>query len=43
MVTFERSLSNLIRQGIVSYEEAVVRSLYPKDVEAAPAWAGAGR
>jgi twitching motility protein PilT len=34
MVTFEQSLSALVQSGLVSYEEAVARSLYPKDVEA---------
>ncbi len=34
MVTFEQSLSQLIRSGLVTYEDAVVRSLYPKDIEA---------
>ncbi|HEY3260101.1 MAG TPA: PilT/PilU family type 4a pilus ATPase [Pseudonocardiaceae bacterium] len=32
MVTFEQSLSALVQAGEVAYEEAVVRSLYPKDV-----------
>jgi twitching motility protein PilT len=36
MVTFEQSLSWLVRCGYVSYEEAVARSLYPKEVEPAP-------
>jgi len=36
MVTFEQSLSALIRQGLVSYQDAVARSLYPKEVEATP-------
>jgi twitching motility protein PilT len=36
MVTFEQSLSALVRAGQVSYEDAVARSLYPKDVELAP-------
>ncbi|MCX6395017.1 MAG: type IV pilus twitching motility protein PilT [Propionibacteriales bacterium] len=34
MVTLEQSLSALVQQGIVSEEEAVARSLYPKDIEA---------
>ncbi len=33
MVTLEQSLSTLIQAGIVSYEDAVVRSLYPKDID----------
>jgi len=36
MVTFEQSLSALVRGGQVTYEDAVARSLYPKDVEATP-------
>ena len=31
--TFEDSLSALVRSGIVSYDEALARSLYPKDLE----------
>jgi twitching motility protein PilT len=33
MVTLEHSLSALVQSGTVSYEEAVARSLYPKDIE----------
>src|SRR6266536_2284449 len=36
MVTFEQSLSALVQSGQISYEDAVARSLYPKDVEARP-------
>ena len=36
MITFEHSLSRLIQAGEVSYEDAVSRSLYPKDVQAQP-------
>jgi twitching motility protein PilT len=36
MVTFEQSLSALVQSGLVTYEDAVARSLYPKDVEARP-------
>ena len=36
MVTFEQSLSALVQAGEVSYEDAVARSLYPKDVELRP-------
>jgi twitching motility protein PilT len=36
MITFEQSLSALIRQGLVSHQNAVARSLYPKEVEATP-------
>ena len=31
--TFEDSLSDLIAGGVVTYEDAVARSLYPKDLE----------
>jgi twitching motility protein PilT len=33
MVTFEKSLSRLVGSGQVSYEDALARSLFPKDVE----------
>jgi twitching motility protein PilT len=36
MVTLEQSLSALVQAGTVSYDDAVARSLYPKDVEARP-------
>jgi twitching motility protein PilT len=36
MVTLEQSLSTLVRTGQITYEDAVARSLYPKDVEAGP-------
>ncbi|TWG96437.1 twitching motility protein PilT [Nocardioides sp. J9] len=36
MITLEQSLSRLIQEGVVSEEEAVARSLYPKDIEARP-------
>jgi twitching motility protein PilT len=36
MVTFEQSLSALVQAGIVSYEDAIARSLFPKDIEARP-------
>jgi len=36
MVTFEQSLSALVQAGLVTYEDAVARSLYPKDVESRP-------
>ncbi|HEU5270484.1 MAG TPA: type IV pilus twitching motility protein PilT [Jatrophihabitans sp.] len=32
MVSFEQSLSYLVQQGLVSYEDAVARSLHPADV-----------
>jgi len=44
MITLEQSLSQLVQAGIVTEEEAVARSLYPKDIEARPRFtAGAGR
>lgn len=36
MVTFEQTLSGLVQAGVVSYEDAIARSLYPKDVEPRP-------
>jgi twitching motility protein PilT len=36
MVTLEQSLSMLVQSGTISYEDAVARSLYPKDVELRP-------
>jgi twitching motility protein PilT len=36
MVTFEQTLSRLVQAGEISYEDAVARSLYPKDVEIRP-------
>jgi twitching motility protein PilT len=36
MITFEQSLSALVQAGLVTYEDAVTRSLYPKDIEAQP-------
>jgi twitching motility protein PilT len=36
MVTFEQSLSALVQSGQVTYDDAVARSLYPKDVEGRP-------
>jgi len=35
MVTFEQCLSALVRSGLVRYEDAVARSLYPREVEPA--------
>ena len=32
MVTFEQSLSALVRSGVISYDDAVARSLYPKEI-----------
>jgi twitching motility protein PilT len=34
MVTFEQSLATLIGAGLITHEDAVARSLYPKDLEA---------
>jgi twitching motility protein PilT len=36
MVTFERSLSELVSSGQVTYQDALTPSLYPKDVESRP-------
>ncbi len=36
MVTFEKSLSRLVAAGEVTYQDAITRSLYPKDVEPQP-------
>jgi twitching motility protein PilT len=33
MITFEQSLSHLVRTGQVSYDDAIARSLYPREVE----------
>ena len=32
MVTFEQSLSALVRSGVINYDDAVARSLYPKEI-----------
>jgi twitching motility protein PilT len=36
MVTLEQSLSALVQNGVVTYEDALARSLYPKEIEARP-------
>jgi twitching motility protein PilT len=36
MMTLEQSLSGLIQAGLATYDDAVARSLYPKDIEIAP-------
>ncbi len=36
MLTLEQSLSALVQAGIVTEEDAVARSLYPKDIESRP-------
>ena len=36
MVTFEQSLSALVQAGLVSQEDALARSLYPRDIEVRP-------
>jgi len=33
MITLEQSLSYLVQNGVVTYEDAIMRSLYPKDIE----------
>jgi twitching motility protein PilT len=36
MVTFEQSVSELVQAGTITYEDALARSLYPKDIEPRP-------
>jgi twitching motility protein PilT len=36
MVTFEQSLSALVQQNLISYSDALARSLYPKDILTMP-------
>ena len=36
MVTLEQNLSALVQEGLVTEEDAVARSLYPKDIETRP-------
>jgi len=36
MVTLEKSLSRLVSSGQITYEDAVLRSMYPKEIEPAP-------
>jgi twitching motility protein PilT len=36
MLTLEHSMSGLIQAGLATYDDAVARSLYPKDIELAP-------
>jgi twitching motility protein PilT len=36
MLTLEQSLSSLVQTGVVSYDDAVARSLYPKEIEMRP-------
>ena len=43
MVTLEQSLSRLIQEGVVTEDEAAARSLYPKDIDARPRYAGVVR
>jgi twitching motility protein PilT len=33
MITIEQSLSTLVRQGVIKYEDAVARSLHPQEIE----------
>ena len=35
-MTFEQSLSALVQQNLISYEDALARSLYPKDIITVP-------
>ena len=41
MLTFEQSLSILVATGTITFEDAVARSLYPKDLAPLPRMAGA--
>jgi twitching motility protein PilT len=43
MVTLEQSLSQLIQDGIVAENDAIARSLYPKDIETRPRLASMAR
>jgi twitching motility protein PilT len=36
MLTFEQSLSRLVQRNLISYEDALARSLYPKDIVTVP-------
>lgn len=36
MCTLEQSLSSLVQAGVVTEDDAIARSLYPKDIEARP-------
>jgi twitching motility protein PilT len=36
MITLEQSLSTLVQEGIVTEEDAIARSLYPKEIESRP-------
>ncbi|MEO7262848.1 MAG: type IV pilus twitching motility protein PilT [Jatrophihabitantaceae bacterium] len=36
MVTFEQSLSALVQRNLISYDDALARSLYPKDIVTVP-------
>ena len=36
MITLEQSLSHLVQSGVITYEDALMRSLYPKDIEFRP-------
>jgi twitching motility protein PilT len=36
MVTFEQSLSTLVQGGVITMDDAVTRSLYPRDIDVRP-------
>jgi len=36
MVTFEQSLSELVQAGVITYEDAEARSLYPQEIKTRP-------
>ncbi|GAB4008382.1 type IV pilus twitching motility protein PilT [Nocardioides ultimimeridianus] len=39
MVTLEQTLSQLVQQEVITYEDASARSLYPKDIDVRPRFA----
>lgn len=43
MVSFEQSLSQLVQTGQVRYEDAVARSLFPREIEVRPGLRGASQ
>jgi twitching motility protein PilT len=36
MITLEQSMSTLVQNGVITYDDALARSLFPKDIEARP-------
>ena len=43
MITLEQSLSDLVQQRVVTEEDAIARSLYPKDIDSRPRMTAAAR